>query len=235
MLMRPFNYGFLRFMLRVLAAIGLVACQSCTGEPVSTADGSRATFERGAPQAVTTPSVWPSQILSSKRRYPDPRYRPATNFAELQVVAGQVAKTSGSKIRWRLALGKNPGPLVMIRGDLDDCVITIHPVAARKVPPNTWAFIFGHEFAHLVERLGTHSQTHPSDELKADIEGARYAMAAGYRVEAFLGWALTERDQSSLSHGTLRERVQAIAARYGVRPKAIQEEARHYSWYRNIR
>ena len=151
------------------------------------------------------------------------------NFSELQAVAGQVAKTTGRNIKWHLELGKNPGPLVRIRGSIDNCTIAIHPIAARKVPPNTWAFIFGHEFAHLVANLGTHSQTNPANELQADIAGARYAMAAGYRIEAFLGWVLTERDQSSSSHGTLHERVQAIAARFGVSSNVIQAEARRYS------
>ena len=157
------------------------------------------------------------------------------NFSELQAVAGQVARTSGRKIHWHLERGKDPCPLVMIRGGLDDCTITIHPVAARTVPPNTWAFLFGHEFAHLVEDLGTHSKTNPASELKADIAGARYAMAAGYRIEAFLGWVLTERDQASDSHGSLRERVQAIAARFGVRQTLIQAEAQRYASSRKDR
>lgn len=229
--MHPSFHG-LRFMLLVLAATGLAACPACTGQPLAPVGGSRATLARGVPRAVAPPVASPSQIRPSKGRYPDPRYRPPLSFSELQAVAGQVAKTSGRKIHWRLELGKDPCPLVMIRGRLEDCTITIHPVAARTVPPNTWSFIFGHEFAHFVESLGTHSQTNPSNELKADIAGARYAMAAGYRLEAFLGWVLTERDQSSDSHGTLRERVQAIAARFGVRQSAIQAEARRYSSYR---
>lgn len=230
MTMRPSSHDHLRATLLALAATGLVSCPSCSGEPMSTADGSRATrLARGEPRAVATPSASPSKILPVTGRYPDPRYRPAMNFSELQVVAGQVARATGRKIRWRLELGKNPGPLVMIRGGLDDCTIAIHPVAARKVPPNTWAFLFGHEFAHLVANLGTQSQTNPSNELKADIAGARYAMAAGYRIEAFLGWVLTERDQSSDSHGTLHGRVQAIAARFGVRQNVIRAEAQRYS------
>ena len=115
---------------------------------------------------------------------------------------------------------------------MDDCTISIHPIAARKVPPNTWAFIFGHEFAHRVERLGNHSQTNPSNELKADIAGARYAMAAGYRIEAFLGWVLTEPNQSSMSHGSLHERVRSIAAHFGIPQTVIQAEAKRYSTYR---
>ncbi len=188
---------------------------------------------RGEPRAYARPHAPPSANRPSKGRYPDPRYRPALNFAELQAVAGQVAKTSGRKINWRLRLGKDPGPLAVIRGTLNDCTITIHPVAARKVPPNTWAFIFGHEFAHLVTGVGPHSPTNPKIELQADIAGARYAMAAGYRLEAFLGWVLTERDQPATSHGSLRGRVQAIAKRFGLRQSVIQEEVRRYSRYRN--
>jgi len=144
-----------------------------------------------------------------------------------------VARTSGRAIHWRLQFGDNPGPLARIRGGREDCTIFLHPVATRQVPPNTWAFIIGHEFAHRVENLGSHSQTNSSNELKADIAGARYAMAAGYRLEAFLGWVLTEPNQSSKSHGSLHQRVQAIAAHFGVPKKVIQAEAQRYSTYRN--
>jgi hypothetical protein len=143
-----------------------------------------------------------------------------------------VAKASGRQIRWSLAHGTNPGPLATIRGSADDCTIYIHPVAARKVPPNTWAFIFGHEFAHLLEDLGTHSQTSPANELKADIAGARYAMAAGYRIESFLGWVLTEPNQQTDSHGSLHRRVQAISAHFRIPQSAIQAQAQRYSKYR---
>ena len=161
-----------------------------------------------------------------------PRYRPPANFAELQAVAGEVAKATGRKIHWRLQLGPAQGTLIKIRGTLNDCVITIHPVAAKKVPPNTWAYLFGHEFAHLVEELGTHSATSPANELKADIAGARYAMAAGYRLDAFLGWVLTEPNQNTATHGSLHQRVQQIAKRYGISQKAIDADARRYRDYR---
>lgn len=163
---------------------------------------------------------------------PDPRYRPPASFAELQAVAGEVAKATGRRIRWRLVLGPAQGTLIKIRGTLDDCTITIHPLAAKKVPPNTWAYLFGHEFAHLVEELGTHGATSPEQELKADIAGARYAMAAGYRLDAFLGWVTTEPNQNTATHGDLHQRVQAIAKRYGISQKAIDTDARRYRQYR---
>lgn len=112
---------------------------------------------------------------------------------------------------------------------MEKCTIFIHPVAARQVPPNTWAFLFGHEFAHLVEDLGDPTDTTPAKELKADIAGARYAMAAGYRLDAFLGWVLTEPDSSSNSHGSLRRRVQAIASHFGIPSATVQAQARRYS------
>jgi len=162
----------------------------------------------------------------------DPRYRPPAGFTELQAVAGDVARASGRKIPWRLQSGANPGPLVQSRGNLTNCTIYIHPIAASKVPPNTWAFLFGHEFAHFTENLGTHDPTSPSKELKADIVGARYAMAAGYRIEAFLGWVLTEPDQQSRTHGLLHRRVRDIAAHFGVPQAVIQREARRATQYR---
>ena len=146
-----------------------------------------------------------------------------------------MARASGRKIHWDIQPGPNPGTLVRISGNVDDCTIHVHPVAARKVPPNTWAFLFGHEFAHFTESLGSHSTTNPSNELKADIAGARYAMAAGYRIEAFLGWVLTEPDQKTVSHGSLHKRVQAIAAHFGVPQAVIQEEARRASRFRATR
>jgi hypothetical protein len=173
-----------------------------------------------------------SRIQPAAARYPDPRYRPPVDFTELQTVARQVAKSTGREIHWRLALGKDPGPLAIIRGGLNDCTILIHPVAARKLPPNTWAFIFGHEFAHLVEKLGNHSQNNPANELKADIAGARYAMAAGYRIESFLGWVLTEPNQNTKSHGSLRDRVQAIATHFNVPLNTIHAQEKRYAKYR---
>lgn len=194
-------------------------CSACTVIPIFAQPASRTSS--------------PTRRTKSSR--PDPRYRPPADFAELQAVAGEVAKATGHNIHWHLELGSNPGPLARIHGGLENCTIYIHPLAARKIPPNTWAFIFGHEFAHPVESLGTHGAAKPSDELKADIAGARYAMAAGYRLDAFLGWVLTEPNQTSDTHGSLYQRVQAIAARFGIAQKVVQAEANRYSNYRATR
>ena len=212
----PLSPHTLRSKLSALAATMLLACPACSTTAYSQtprASGKRPPVSTARPTAP----------------YPDPRYRPPVNLSELRAVAGKVAKATGREIHWRLELGANPGPLALIRGGLDDCTILIHPVAARTVPPNTWAFIFGHEFAHRVENLGNHSQSNPSNELKADIAGARYAMAGGYRIEAFLGWVLTEPNRSTNSHGSLHQRVNAIAAHFGIPQRVIQAQAKRYS------
>lgn len=217
--------------LPAFAFLALLAFPSCAMEPVPAPGDSRGTqAQAGRPPAATKKT--PAPIRRAKDGRPDPRYRPPANFAELQAVAGEVARATGRKINWRLQRGSAQGPLITIRGTLDDCTITVHPVAARKVPPNTWAFLFGHEFAHLVEELGTHSATNPANELKADIAGARYAMAAGYRIEAFLGWVLTEPDKKTASHGSLEKRVQAISAHFRVPQNTVQAEAKRASNYR---
>ncbi len=219
MTMRPLLHS-LPPKLSWFAIITLVVCTSCAGQPMPGANKPHASPARSATRSH-------SPRFPGDR--PDPRYRQPLNFSELQAVAGEVAKSTGRKIHWRLVFGDNPGPLVRIGGDLDNCTISIHPIAARKVPPNTWAFLFGHEFAHLTEDLGHASQTTPAKELKADLAGTRYAMAAGYRVESFLGWALTEPNPSSYSHGSLRQRVQAIAAHFRIPQTAIKMQAQRYS------
>lgn len=215
-----------------LAFIALVAGPSCALAPISAAGDPPAS---PAQRAEVRKKATPTPIRRPSDRRPDPRYRPARNFGELQAVAGEVAKATGREIKWRLQRGGEKGPLVTIRGTLENCVITVHPVAARKVPPNTWAFLFGHEFAHLVEELGTHSATNPASELKADIAGARYAMAAGYRIEAFLGWVLTEPNKRTNSHGSLEQRVKAISTRFGIPANVVQAEAKRASKYRATR
>jgi len=222
--LRPIHHS-LPPMLRYFAIIALLVGSFCNGQPIARVGKPPSSPER----TYAKMNAARSQSLRPPGGRTDPRYRQPQNLAELQAVAGEVAKSTGRKIHWNLTLGENPGPLVRIAGDLENCTISIHPVAARKVPPNTWAFLFGHEFAHLTENLGPPSQTTPAKELKADIAGARYAMAAGYRLESFLGWVLTEPNQSSNSHGPLRLRVQSIATHFGIPQTTIQEQARRYS------
>ncbi len=199
----------------------LAVSQPCRAQPRSVTGESRKSPATRALYSAAKP-LW------SQAPYSDPRYRAPAGLSELHGVAARVAKSSGRMIHWQLSLGKNPGPLAKITGGIHDCKILIHPLASRLVSPNTWAFIFGHEFAHRVEELGSHGLTNPANELKADIAGARYAMAAGYRLESFLGWMLAQPEQATDSHGSLHQRVHAIAAHFGIPNNVIRAESERH-------
>ncbi|MEY3896060.1 MAG: hypothetical protein RLZZ214_1580 [Verrucomicrobiota bacterium] len=216
-----------RFLLPALGAIALAISSSNCNPTEPRPAHFHPQSARSEPWPLATTGA--PRTRSSPGGRPDPRYPPAAGIPELRGVAGEVAKTSGRKINWQVVPGPNPGPLVSIRGSLENCTIFVHPVASRKVPPNTWAFLFGHEFSHLIEDQGDPSNTTPAKELRADIAGARYAIAAGYRLDAFLGWALIQPDRPSGTHGSLRGRVQAIAARFGISSSTVQAQARRYS------
>lgn len=205
-----------------LAAVALVISNSCSGQAKPGSMVSR------PPSARPTSNAGASHLPSWPGGRPDPLYRHPADFSELRAVASEVARATGRKIGWHLKLGKNPGPLVSIGGVVGNCTIFAHPIAAGQIPPNTWAFLFGHEYSHLVDDLGAPSDTTPAKELRADIAGARYAMAAGYRLDAFLGWILSQPDQSSDSHGSLRGRVKSIATHFHIPFSAIEAQARRY-------
>jgi hypothetical protein len=223
-----FRFQILHLSLPFFAFL-LLACQACLAQPRSVAGDSRNSPAARARQAAAASKPAAVPFRRPQDRYPDPRYRAPVDLAELRSVAAKVARSSGRVIHWQLALGEDPGPLAKISGGIDDCRISIHPVASRRVPPNTWAFIFGHEFAHRVESLGSHGRTSPANELKADIAGARYAMTAGYRLESFLGWMIAQPDQKTASHGSLHQRVHAIAAHFRIPKNVIQAEAERHS------
>lgn len=57
-------------------------------------------------------------------------------------------------------------------------------------------------------------------------------MAAGYRIESFLGWVLTESNQETKSHGSLRARVNSNAIPFNVSLNTIQVQERRHTKYR---
>ena len=57
-------------------------------------------------------------------------------------------------------------------------------------------------------------------------------MAAGYRLESFLGWMLTEPNRQTASHGSPRQRAYAVAAHFRIPRQAIEAQAQRYATYR---
>jgi len=182
----------------------------------------------GAAGALVGPGVRSGSAAFASSQLADPRYRPPLGLAELEQVASAVGITTGSAIHGRIVTGPETGPLCGIRGSMEDGIIRVHPRAATQIPPNSWAFIFGHEFAHQTQHLAQHGATTPELELRADLVGADYARKAGFDLIAHLGWILSCRDHYSASNGYWHGRAQATAQHFGINPVDIQLQTERY-------
>jgi hypothetical protein len=168
-------------------------------------------------------------VSTKHKRLPDPRYRPPVGLWELDRVASMVAKATGYEIRGRLMLNDDPdGPLARVRGRAGQGEIQINPRAVQRIPPNSWAFIIGHEFAHQLEHIGQHGSTTPERELQADIKGAEYAQAAGFDLAAHFGWMFSQPPHGSHSHGDWHARAEATARHFGIPPREIGWQVERY-------
>ncbi len=162
-------------------------------------------------------------------RLPDPRFRPALGVWEIDRVACMVARASGERIRGDIVVAHDGSvPFAGIRGPLDGGQVVIHPRAAREVPPNSWAFIIGHEFAHrILDRAGPMWGS-PELESQADILGARYAVAAGFDLAAHIAWTLSRPNGGSPTHGALHQRATVLGRNFGIPPEAVRANLRRY-------
>lgn len=179
---------------------------------------------RDYPAEASTPTF-------QSRRLPDPRYRPAFGLWEIDRVACMVARATGEQLQGTVHVANDTSaPFASMRGSLEDGEIIINPRAASEVPPNSWAFVIGHEFAHKIHQFGHRHDTDPEQELRADIIGARYAMDAGFDLPAHLAWILMRPDGGSASHGSRHDRAMRTAAHFRITPDEIERQIwRHRS------
>ena len=144
--------------------------------------------------------------------------RPARNLGEIDRVAQRVARETGKPLS--VYVNENPNPRGSVASMYHEAWggrIVVNPRSARQVPLNSWAFIFGHEFAHHVHHFGNRGHTDPEQELRADILGAEYAIRAGYDLMPYLRWMLASSRSFTRSHGSMQERAYAMARYFGVR------------------
>lgn len=144
-----------------------------------------------------------------------------------------VARATGAGAKGEVVASSEPGaPFASIRGPIDAGLITVNPRAAIEVPPNTWAFVIGHEFAHQVHRFGHREATNSELEFKADVIGAEYAIKAGFDLAAHVAWVLSRPANLSVSHGSNHDRALRLAGHFGVPPEEVR---RHLDGYRYAR
>lgn len=159
------------------------------------------------------------------QRLPDPRYRAPFGVWELDRVASMVAKASGFVVRGKLRVADHQDcPLARIQGSASSGIITVHPVAARDVPPNSWAFIFGHEFAHQTDPRARSSSGHSNPECErwADIVGAEYAVRGGFDVAAYAAWILSRPESVSQTHGSRHGRAMVLIEHFRIPMEAVE-------------
>ena len=184
-----------------------------------------------AEELLANPAL-PDRQGNSQHRLPDPRYRRAFGLWEIDRVASMVVRATGEQLAGAVLVATDArAPFASMRGTIQGGEIIINPRAAAEVPPNSWAFVIGHEFAHAIHQFGHLHDTSPEQELRADIIGAEYAMTAGFDLAAHLAWILMRSDGGSATHGSRHGRALQLAAHFGV----TQESIRLHIWrHRNI-
>ena len=175
----------------------------------------------GSPALSQDAFMAPEDSGGNQDRLPDPRYRRPFGVWEIDRVASMVAKATGQQTAGSITVTDQVA-VAGIGGPLDEGELRINPTAASTIPPNSWAFIIGHEFAHRTHGLSSPNGTDPEMEAEADAIGARYAINAGFDLAAHIDWTLSHvRDGWSPSHGSIHERALRLAERYGLSNPAI--------------
>jgi hypothetical protein len=199
--------------LTVSWAIAFLCVTGCASYPLATSDFMPTATEY-APQRA--------------QRLPDPRFRTPYGVGEIDRVASMVAKTTGQRVSGNVVVTEATA-LASIGGPLENGEIRINPRAAATIPPNSWAFIIGHEFAHRTHELGLHGRTNPELEVQADVIGARYAMDAGFDLAAHIAWTLSHTgNRWSPSHGSLHDRAERLGLHYGIPQEAVASRLSRY-------
>lgn len=170
-------------------------------------------------------------MASEADNLPDPRFRKPLGLHELQNIVNLLLAKNG--FHTRFIVMENPdsfSPVARFRGTPQQFTILVNPRAAREIPPNTWAFILGHEIAHGVDaRARTNSgATTRQIEWTADELGAAYAIRGGFDLNAHAGWVFNRPNRGSETYGSEHERATRLVDRYGGRWPEIHTWQQRY-------
>lgn len=170
--------------------------------------------------SLRPPSPPPKQGIEWYEWRGGPLERRAREPRELDEIAHKVAAQCGRRLSAPVEISRwSRGPLASITYHGGGDRITVNPRAAKEVPLNSWAFIFGHELAHQVENFGRRGHTDPQQELRADIMGAEYATRAGYQLLPYLKWMLASSPMATSSHGDMHWRAREMGKHFGIADK----------------
>jgi hypothetical protein len=166
-------------------------------------------IEPGSAQSVSP--------MGHSGQLPDPRFRRPVGLNELQNIANMLAAKNGLQARFTVVADSSDlVPVARCSGSPTGHLITVNPRAARDFPPNTWAFIIGHEMAHAMDARARHGQGRSFKEVEwiADEIGASYAVRAGFQLDAHLGWVFSRPNRGSENYGSEHDRAQNLFRRF---------------------
>ncbi|MEX0287774.1 MAG: hypothetical protein AB3N14_01580 [Flavobacteriaceae bacterium] len=184
-------------------------------------EGARKVIKRDAPRSGTTRIYNNSNTRVADSPTRSAVYSYPRNVGDLEQIAKSVARQAKFSRNFRLIVDPNLRSSCNIGSVGGEVLIRLRPPLDDR-SLNTWAFIFGHEFYQITygpAKYGPNPK--PQDESEADIEGARYAIAAGYNVAEYIGWMTTLVGYSS-SHGSWQNRANALVRAFNVRPNEYQ-------------
>jgi len=179
-------------------------------------------------QSATAQSGSP---MGHSGQLPDPRFRRPIGLTELQNIANMLAAKNGLPARFTVVADSSGlVPVARCSGSPTGHLITVNPRAARDFPPNTWAFVLGHEMAHAMDLRARHGQGKSFREVEwiADEIGASYAVRAGFHLEAHLGWIFSRPNRGSENYGSEHERAQSLFRLFRANQITVQHFQERY-------
>lgn len=138
----------------------------------------------------------------------------ATTLTELDEMCSRMLTAANYALRGDIvADSQRSSGLAAVASKNGYARIYVHPKALQTLENNTWAFIMGHELAHVI-RNDQHGSAEA--EWEADLLGAKMAQAIGYELPPYIDWLYSNPNSCSRSHGCLHSRAKNLEVAFGL-------------------
>jgi len=163
----------------------------------------------------------PLAYSSERRFFPGhahPGGQPLLHLEELGDIAERLLQQNNLPLRVTIVIDEIPAAaLARISGPPENATVTVQAWAVSRFSANTWAFVIGHEFAHRTDPRATRApgRTHEDVEIAAEIIGARYAIRAGFDLDAHLNQLFHGPDGRGRAQGFTLQKAIALRKAFG--------------------
>lgn len=139
------------------------------------------------------------------------------SVSQLDNMASRMLTANNLNMRGIIKIDRyRSGGVASAAGSACNGVIFVSPEAMYSYSVNSWAFILGHELAHIAlghTRWGSRGMV---DEFRADIFGARMAVNAGWDIYDYLADMQSQPNICTPSHGCVSQRVANLKREFGI-------------------